>query len=265
MKVFIDAVSVVAPGLQGWQASREILAGNQTYQHTELEKYKPAQLPPNEARRATELVRMAFRVAEDLQANTSADLNNCVNVFASSGGDYPIIDQICRALCEPERMVSPTQFHNSVHNSAAGYWSIATNNRAPSTSISAHDDSFILGLCEAMTMAISEQKPSLLVCYDIRPPEPLVQKRAITHAFGMALLIQPFQTPISIASLCLRPELTDLPESSSMLSELEVLRKTNPSARSLPLLECLSRSVPALLSFSKMDGKSMSLEVELCR
>lgn len=265
MKVYVDAVSVVAPGLQGWQKSRPVLAGNEAYEHSELEKYKPMQLPPNEARRATELVRMAFRVAEDLMANCTADLSQCFNVFATSGGDYPIIDQICRALCEPERLVSPTQFHNSVHNSAAGYWSIATHNRAPSTSISAHNDSFIMGLCETITMTLSEKQPSLLVCYDIRPPEPLQQKRAITQAFGMALLIQPFQTENSMASITLRPELRSNDETICQQSALEPLRTTNPAARALPLLELLAANTSATLGFRKMDGQSVGLEVNSCQ
>src|SRR5690606_40428753 len=83
---------------------------------------------------------------EDLLRDNPVSIRRCAAVFASSGGDYPIIDQICKALCEPERLVSPTQFHNSVHNSAAGYWSIATGSRAPSTSISAFDDTFAAGL-----------------------------------------------------------------------------------------------------------------------
>lgn len=265
MKVYVDAVSVVAPGLQGWSKSRAVLAGDEIYQYSELEKYKPLQLPPNEARRATELVRMAFRVAEDLMTNCTADLSQCFNVFATSGGDYPIIDQICRALCEPERLVSPTQFHNSVHNSAAGYWSIATHNRAPSTSISAHDDSFIMGLCEAITMTLSENQPSLLVCYDIRPPEPLQQKRPITEAFGMALLIQPFQTEASIASITLRPELVAREDTISRQEVLESLRKANPAARALPLLELLAADASAILGFCKMDGQSIGLEVRSCR
>ncbi len=40
----------------------------------------------------------------------------------------------------------PTQFHNSVHNAVAGYWSIATKSTQPMTCLAAHDHSFAAGL-----------------------------------------------------------------------------------------------------------------------
>lgn len=264
MKIWIDAVSVVAPGLNGWGASVPVLSAQQPYIAVELERYKPTKLPANEARRATELVRMAFRVAEDLTANTAFDLSQCFNVFASSGGDYPIIDQICRALCEPERLVSPTQFHNSVHNSAAGYWSIATGNQLASTSISAHDDSFIMGLLEAATMTVSEQRASLLVCYDIKPPQPLKQKRPIEFPFGMAFLIQPQKTAHSIASVELLMDSVNLSETLMLSDALEILRKDNPAARSLPVLALLAAGQSGAVGIARAVGGCAGLEVTAC-
>jgi len=43
------------------------------------------------------------------------------SVFASSGGDGHNCHEICQALSLEERLISPTRFHNSVHNAAAGY------------------------------------------------------------------------------------------------------------------------------------------------
>jgi hypothetical protein len=186
MKVFVDAIGLAAPGLPDWKNSVPVLRGDVEYQPVELERYKPEHLPANERRRATDLVRMAFRVCEDMLNQRAVSLTECAAVFASSGGDYPIIDQICTALCAPERMVSPTQFHNSVHNSAAGYWSIATASRAPSTSISAYDDSFMAGLVEAASLCAVERLSVILAVYDIKPPEPLQSKRPITQDFGVA-------------------------------------------------------------------------------
>ena len=48
-----------------------------------------------------------------------------------------------------ERELSPTRFHNSVHNAPAGYWSIATQSREPSTSLCRDDESFQAALLEA--------------------------------------------------------------------------------------------------------------------
>jgi hypothetical protein len=261
--VYLEAVGLAAPGLLSWNASQPILAGLQSYTPTALEKYKPTQLPPNEARRATELVRMAFRVAEDLMGNTSIAMRDCANVFSSSGGDYIIVDQICRSLCEPERLVSPTQFHNSVHNSAAGYWSIATGSRLPSSSLSAYDDSFCMGLLEAISLCHTEHLPTLLVVYDIKPPYPISEKRFIPSEFGVAFLLNPIRNPQSIAQLKLSALSANSPASIAS-PELESIRLSNPAACSLPLLEMLARKQSGKLIFSNRNHNSYQLEVNGC-
>ena len=263
MNVYIEAVGLAAPGLNGWQGSLPILRGEQAYQAFALERYKPEQLPANERRRATDLVRMAFRVCEDLLRDSPADVRQCAAVFASSGGDYPIIDQICKALCEPERLVSPTQFHNSVHNSAAGYWSIATGSRAPSTSISAFDDSFSAGLLEAANLCVIEQLPTLLAVYDIEPPEPLQSKRPISQDFGVALLLSPVSSSRSLAQLTLT--VTGQAEPTpAQVAALEAMRLSNPAARSLPLLEFIARQQTGRMLLTANNNPALIIEVKPC-
>ncbi len=261
--VYLEAVGLAAPGLLSWKASLPILAGIQSYQPIALDKYKPTQLPPNEARRATELVRLAFRVAEDLMSNTTTPMRDCANVFSSSGGDYIIVDQICRSLCEPERLVSPTQFHNSVHNSAAGYWSIATGSRLPSSSLSAYEDSFCMGLLEAISLCQTEQLPTLLVVYDIKPPYPMSEKRVVPLEFGVAFLLSPTPGARSIAQLQLSALGADVAESVAS-GELETIRLANPAARSLPLLELLARKQSGNIILSNRNHNSYQLEITGC-
>jgi Beta-ketoacyl synthase, N-terminal domain len=261
--VYLEAIGLAAPGLPNWNTSIPVLSGQQDYVSTPLDKYKPTQLPPNEARRATELVRMAFRVCENLMESTSQPMNQCANVFASSGGDYPIINQICRALCTPERLVSPTQFHNSVHNSAAGYWSIATGSRLPSCSLSAYDDSFCMGLLEAASLCDAEHLPTLLVVYDIKTPYPLNEKREIPVDFGVAVLLNPTRTDTSIAQLTMCLSGSDIAATQAS-SQLETLRLANPAARCLPLLEAIARTQSTQLVFSNQNNNSYLLELGLC-
>ena len=52
-------------------------------------------------------------------------------MFASTYGDLAITDYMCSTLAKAPMTLSPTRFHNSVHNAAAGYWSIATACRQP--------------------------------------------------------------------------------------------------------------------------------------
>jgi hypothetical protein len=56
-----------------------------------------------------------------------------------------------------EKMVSPTLFHNSVHNTPAGYFSIATGIQTASVSLSAGDNTFSAGLIEALTQVLIEK------------------------------------------------------------------------------------------------------------
>lgn len=142
---YIHAISFVAPGLPDWQHTRSVLRNESTYQAADISVYQPNLLPPNERRRASPAVRMAFRIAEELTKNITHRADELASVFSSSDGDLAIAHRICNALAEPSRLVSPTDFHNSVHNSAAGYWSIAANAKGPSTAISAFDHSFATG------------------------------------------------------------------------------------------------------------------------
>jgi hypothetical protein len=261
---YLNAIGLAAPGLPGWRASAPVLQGLTAYEPTPLDKYKPELLPPNERRRATELVRMAFRVCEELMSSSAIPMEDCASVFASSGGDYPIIDQICRSLCESERLVSPTQFHNSVHNSAAGYWSIATASRQPSTSLSAYDDSFAVGLLEAMCLCQQEQLPTLLAVYDIQPPYPLGGKRQIPVEFGVALLLTPQASGQDLAHLQLN-QTASAATSTPAQPTLESLRQANPAARALPLLELVAQGKTGTLVFECANQQTLQLTVQTLR
>ncbi len=265
-EVYLQALGVAGPGLENWPATAAVLRGEQPYQAAEMERYKPQRLPPNERRRATQLVRTAFRVCEELADASNADLTRCAAVFASSGGDYTIMDQICRVLRGGERQVSPTQFHNSVHNSAAGYWSIATGSRAASTSISARDDSFVAGLLEAASFCTLEQQPTLLAAYDIRPPEPLLSKRPVGADFGVALLLTPSPEDGCLAKLTVDIatgiDARATPPSRCADPALEQLRTANPAARCLPLLELLARQASGALHFAAPNRQGLQVTVE---
>lgn len=263
MKIWINAVGLVARGLEGWQQSQPVLRAEQEHTPQELGKYSPTLLPANERRRATQMVRMAFRACEDMVANCHDESapGDWAAVFASSGGDFPIVDQICTTLSQPVRQVSPTQFHNSVHNSAAGYWSLATGSRAPSTSLSAFDDTFYEGFVEAANLCVVEQMPTILAVYDIAPPEPLQSKRPVSEDFGVALLLTSLPLGNSLCSIHLQPTAT---RASSPVNnaQLELLRTKNPAARALPLLEMLAHRKPGHIFLSGERRPTLELEVK---
>ena len=234
----VSGIGFAAPGLVGWPMARECLAGAAAYRPEPLPRLSPQGLPANERRRLSTTMRLALAVAEEALGGVPESARQIATVFASGNGDGDIINAICEELAKPEPAVSPTQFHNSVHNAPAGYWSIAAHAMTPHTAVAAHDATFSAGLLEAATLT-TEGMPVLLVAYDRPLPEPLNKTRPGSGEFACALLLhrQPEQTP---AGLSLRLE-NGGQESTIADPMLEALRADNPAARALPLLEALAR------------------------
>src|SRR5690242_4944354 len=97
-EIFVEAVGLAAPGLVGWRSAVPILRGEQPYVAAELPPHAPPLLPPNERRRASPTVRLAFQAAEDAMQCSSIAASELATVFASSDADLNIIHRICTAL-----------------------------------------------------------------------------------------------------------------------------------------------------------------------
>ena len=240
LQIFVDSVGLFAPGLNGWASARNVLAAPHTYCSSALQLPAIDSLPAAERRRLNLVVKLAMATGFDALRQGTPALPPSASVFASSAGDSDNCHQILEALAAPERTVSPTRFHNAVHNAAAGYWSMATASRHASTSLSAHDGSFAAGLLEAASQVCSSQQACLLVAYDTPYPEPLQTLRPIAHAFGCALLLTPQRSARSLASLAL--SLTGDSASTLATPALEAMRRQIPAARALPLLARLAQT-----------------------
>lgn len=234
----VESVGLAAPGLPDWPRSVAALAGEAPYQSQPLEAYSPMLLPPNERRRATQVVRLAFRSSEDALARSSIPASALATVFASSEGDTDVVHRINVALAQSARSLSPTDFHNSVHNAPAGYWSIAVGSKQPSTSLAAFDGSFAAALTEAAALALGDGLDVLATTYDMAMPPVLAPKRPVPEPFASALVLTARRTGHSLASLTLAE--TQEPETTMADPALEALRRCNPSARALPLLRLLA-------------------------
>jgi len=238
-EIFVEAVGLAAPGFANWQSAVSVLRNERPYVATALPPHAPVLLPPNERRRASPTVRLAFQAGEDAMQSSSIAAANLATVFASSDADLNIIHRICTALTVTPRMISPTDFHNSVHNAAAGYWSIAVGARAPSSTISAHDYSFAVGLAEACGCVVIDGCDTLLVAFDLPPPEPLYQKRPIAQPVAVALVLSRLSTANTLAGL--RYRRVRASPSTMSTPDLETVRLANPAGRGLPLLELLAQ------------------------
>jgi len=264
---FVHSIGVLGPGLPDWASTRAVLRGELAHVAARTVLPPPAVLPPAERRRAGRVIKLALAVGAEAVAGVAdtsidarVDARALPTVFTSSGGDGDNCHEICVALASRERLISPTRFHNSVHNAAAGYWSIAYGCTDASTSMCAGDASFGAGLLEALSQLACSDRPVLLLAYDADYPEPLHARRPIPDAFGVALLLVPAGTAADLARVQLT--LTDAPAATMERPALEALRSAIPAARSLPLLERLALRRDGTVILDYLHGTRLALEVE---
>jgi hypothetical protein len=253
MRVFAEGIGVVGPGLENWPEARRVLAGAVRYEPRPVCSPPPTLLPPAERRRVGTSARLAIAAGIEALTQAGRDPKDMAMVFAASGGDGETVGQILTALATPQREVSPTRFHNSVHNAPAGYWSVATGSQAPSTSLSAFDDSFAAGMLEAVVQAIVQDRPVTLIACDVPYPEPLHAARPIIGAFAMALVLTPQRTARALAALTVTIAEAAAPATVITDPEFEGLRAGNPAARGLPLLAAIARDVACTIRVGGLD------------
>jgi len=245
--------------MASWSESIKVLAGESHYRAGDSPSCTSELLPPNERRRVSSTVRLALKVAEEAMARSSFDIGGVCSVFATCDGDTEILDRICVALTQPERPVSPTQFHNSVHNAAAGYWAIAARSPMPSTTVSAYQASFVAGLMEAAAQLQVEARPVLLVAYDHPVPSPLAAFAGTYPAFAVAMLMSPEATAQATR---LRIEtVSGQPVGSMGCDALERLRLSNPAAGGLPLLQALASGAPGRVILPHVNSLQLAVDV----
>lgn len=266
MTLYVTGISALGPGLPGWAGSRAVLAGERPWCESVQPRPSASILPPNEQRRSSETVRWAIEVAQEAIQQAEADAREVVSVFASSDGETGVLDRLCRELATPQRTISPTLFHHSVHNAASGYWGIATGSQQSSTVLACYDSSFCAAMLEAVAYAQIEERPVLLVAYDLPSPPPLDAARPLQGGFAAALLLTRAPAPNNLAQLDIALS-NDLSEGATSMddSRLETLRNGNQAARSLPLLAAIARQSGTLVRLEYLEDLRLLIQVIPCR
>ncbi|MCC2643326.1 MAG: uncharacterized protein K0S45_3739 [Nitrospira sp.] len=260
MQVYLQSVGITGPGLDGWAASRPILAGLAEHRMAPTSNTIPDILSAAERRRSSPAVRLALLAAQEALRAGNVRSEEMATVFASSDGDGDITQQICEALAGQAREVSPTSFHNSVHNVAAGYWSIATGSRLASTSLCAYDVSFAAGLLEAACFAVVEQQPVMLIASDLPFPSPLHTIRPVEQSFAAALLMTSTagRAPLVRWQIGLDARSPATPFPAGLPGSL----RSNPAARCLPLLATLAENRMDRITLDYSDSSSLMVTCE---
>jgi len=260
LAIHVDGIGLFGPGLSGWAHACEVLAGRAALELAPPQLPSVDALPPAERRRVGLAIKLSMAIGFEAVRNAGANPAQLATVFSSTGGDCDNCHNILETLASADRAVSPTRFHNSVHNAPSGYWSIATACMAPSTSLCAYDATFAAGLLEAATQALTSGQPCLLLAFDTAYPEPLHALRPIPYALGVAMVLNPQKTAAARAALTL--ELSQAAATPMRDAGLEALRASIPAARSLPLLQHLAQGGRSSVVIDYLDALNLAVEVQ---
>lgn len=262
MNAWIDGIGVIAPGLPNWPSAREILRGERDFVSATTVLPPPTLLPTAERRRASRVIKLSLGLGLEAVAQAGADARALSTVFAASGADGHNCHALCEQLAGDDRQISPTRFHNSVHNASAGYWGIATHSMAACQVIAAFDASFGAGLLDALALVMCDGQPVLLIAYDSEYPQPLHAKRNTPDCGGVALVFSAQRSAASLASITLSPctQAADVMPDAT----LETLRQQIPALRALPLLQRLATGQVGNVVLDYLAPMQLKLDLQPC-
>lgn len=261
LRVAIEGVAFWASRLPGWDIARAVIRGEQTAPEAPSARPAPTLLAPTERRRAPDTVSVALEVAARACEAAGRKPSELPSVFASTHGDLAISDYMCSTLAATPTLISPIKFHNSVHNAAAGYWSIGTGSLAPYTAISASKHTFGTGLLEAATQVICEQRPVLYVAFDIEAKGALASVAPSRGLLGAAVVLGPAGQSRQHRTMILTTEQVAVCDPTPARSAAAPLVAENALAPCLPFFEVLAMPQPRTLCLSL--GRQLALNVQV--
>jgi hypothetical protein len=263
ISAYVNGISLIGPGLTNWPESINLLTGQSQYEKQPTIFPSPKILPPAERRRSGELVKLTLAIGLEAAQLAEQDPATLACVYTSSSGDGKNCHEICKTLASEDRQISPTRFHNSVHNAPAGYWSIATGAKTPISVLCAYDASFGAGLLESVTQVVADQVSTILIAVDAAYPDPLNHARPIPDALGIGLVLSPIKNARSIAKI----QLGLCDDSATQLQDdaLEAIRSAIPAARGLPLLTAIAQNQAKTVVLDYLNHHRLSVAVTPCK
>lgn len=261
LRVGIEGVSFWSSRLPGWELASAVIRGDQSPPEAASPRPSPTLLAPTERRRAPDTVAIALEAAARACEAAGRKPSDLPSVFASTHGDLAISDYMCQTLVSTPTLISPVKFHNSVHNAAAGYWSIGTGSLAPYTAISAHQYTFAVGLMEAATQVVCEQKPVLYVAFDIEAKGALSSMAPSRGLFGVGLVLGPVNASQAQRNLILTTEPVEACRPTPARSAAAPLVADNALAPCLPFFEVLAQSHPRTVCLAISQRLALNVQV----
>jgi hypothetical protein len=187
---------------------------------------------PARRRRTSLLAQIVADVATRATEQAGVSLERIPVVVGSAFGEMITTVEML-AEREADGTISPTRFHNSVHNNSAAHLSIGHKNTTFSTSIAAGNDTVAMVLLEALTWLRDRGGEVLAVVADEPMPPPLGPS---TNAVGAALVLA--APPGGARPLALLSDLRQARDPAAP-SEPRPLEVASPSAAILPLVAAI--------------------------
>lgn len=252
----IEGIGWWSKGLPSW-TDAQAFAREGVLPENAPARPSPQVLAPNERRRAPESVAVALEVALAACEMAARDPASLPSVFVSTHGDLGITDYMAETLAgDDPASISPTRFHNSVHNAAAGYWTIGAGCMHPATALSAYDTSFAQGLLEALVQLLGGAPAVLLASYDTGASGPLAAIADTTGTLGAALLLASGEG--EGRRIDARLEEGAAPPPQGALSMREAGNAMHPM---LPLFDALARDEAASVSIDAGAGRVLHVDI----
>jgi hypothetical protein len=257
---WIDGIALWAPALPGWDTAAGALRGAPVAVDAVQKRPSPTLLPPAERRRAPDSVALALEVASQAVQASGHDAGTLPCVFTSAHGDLALSDYMCSTLAIAPTTLSPTKFHNSVHNAPAGYWTIASRCMATSQAVSAFTRSFAAGVLEALTQCLADDTPVLLVGCDIESVGALASVTRSEGLLAVALVLSPVRGPRSVARLDAHLSNGAVGPPALRSSAAQALAG-NAMADALPLFELLAHGDGGALRMPLSTGLALVVSI----
>ncbi len=227
MKYSLDVVDwrALAPGIN--DASQWVTwAANNTSLPVSDELAKSQRIPMMTARRMSPASRLAVEASLDIMDRHSVDMA----IFTSRHGELERTYKIVQSLAK-DHETSPTDFSMSVHNTAAGWMTIAGKKIFPVTSLAAGEDSFQQGFLEAFALLNTGIQHVLLVDFDGAVPS--VYKQNVPSLYA------PYATAFLLAKgsmmNCERVSGKDIQTAAILPQSLQFLRGWLNAEHSFPV------------------------------
>lgn len=195
-------------------------------------------------RRASLLTRMSVEVFEQALSASSIDSATIPSIWATAHGEHDTAIKLLKMMRRGDGKLSPTHFHNSVHNTPSGYASIAASNGTASTTLTGGPGLVSSSLLEAFCLLDAGASEVVVVLAD----EPL--KAPFDR--------EDMQTPLALAFY-----LSSEPEGSSVRL-VGLRRETIPAVEPHPRLGgfFVSAGLPLLERAASRQPGTIALEVE---